>query len=155
MKNIIFVLAVASIIVVGSIFTGFPSPAQKAEAAQIKLQEAKIGLDFAQTTADEVATKELKIETSKTEIWECELAIQTNNHDIVEINARMANDGSVLDELYSNRVNAMEMKNYQLQKRIAVIESEQSTWEQIKREFNKDADKFGKNLYGLVFEKRN
>lgn len=155
MRTVIFVLAIASLLLVGSIFTGFPSPAQKAQAAQIKLQEAKISLDFAQTTANKVAEKEIKIEASKSEIWECELAIQKNENQIREINSRMSNDGSVLDDLYTNRVSAIVMKNYQLKKRIVAIENEQSNWEQIKREFSKDVDKFGQTINTLIFEKRN
>ena len=154
MKTIIFAIAIASLLVVVSIFTGFPSPAEKADEAQNKLQEAKIGLKFALASANEVAKNESKLEASKTEIWECELAIQDNKNHIIDINSRLTNDGSVLNDLYENRIRAIEMKNYQLEKRIAVIENEQSRWEQLKRELSKDLDKFGKSMYALVFEKR-
>lgn len=155
MRTVIFVLAIASLLLVGSIFTGFPSPAQKAQAAQIKLQEAKISLDFAQTTANKVAEKEIKIEAFKAEIWECELAIQNNENHIREINLRMSNDGSVLDDLYTNRVSAIVMKNYRLKKRIIAIENDQSNWEQLKRELSKDIGKFGETINLLLFDKRN
>lgn len=154
MKTTIFAIAIASLLVVVSIFTGFSSPAEKAVEAHTKLQEAKIGLNFAQASANEVAKEESKLEASKTEIWECELEIQSNKNNIIDINSRLTNDGSVLNDLYENRIRAIEMKNYQLEKRIAVIENEQSSWEQLKRELSKDLDKFGKNMYSLVFEKR-
>ena len=155
MKTVIFAIAIAAFLLVVSILVGFSSPTQKVDAAQRQLQKAKIGLDLAQASANIVVVEEGKIEASKTEIWACELAIQKNNNHIKEINSKLTNDGSVLDDLYEARRNAMEMKNYRMKKRIAAIENEQSTWTKIKGEFNKDAVTFGNAVYVLVFEKRN
>jgi len=155
MKTIIFSIAIASALVLVSIFTGFPLPSHKVNDTQNKLQEAKISFSFGQSSAKEMAEKQTLLEASKTEIWECETTIENNENHILQINSKISNDGSVLEGLYENRINALKMKNYQLQKKITAIENNQSSWEQLKRELNKDVEKFGSKMYLLVFEKRN
>lgn len=155
MNNIIFALAIVSVLVVGSIFTGFPSPAQKTQAAQKKLYEAQLNLNFVENNAAKVAEKETLTELVETEIWKSEVTIMNNENRIVEINFKIENSGIQLGELYRNRINAIQMKNYKLKKKIESLENNQSIWEKIKREFNQDTHEFAKTLKVLVLEKRN
>lgn len=155
MKNIIFALAVASVIVVGSIFTCFPSPAQKAIAAQNKLQEARISLSLAKSNASEEAEKETFAEQLNSEIWKSEDTIMKNENRIVEINSKITKSGTALDEHYGNRIDALQMKNYKLKKRIETIKNNQSLWVRFSGEFRQDLKEFAQTVNVLVFEKRN
>lgn len=154
MKKTIIALAIASMLIVGSIFTGFPSPAQKEQAAQIKVQKAQLSLNIAENNANVVEQKSAKADALKTYIMESQLTIKDNEIRIAELNLKMINSGKEGDELYGERIGSLEMKNVILRKRIEETKKSQSNWEKIKREFGHEVNDFGNAINDFLADNR-
>ena len=57
MKKTIFILVVTSVFIAGTIFTSCQSSTQEQEAAQLKVQEARVDLNSAKKEANEASQK--------------------------------------------------------------------------------------------------
>jgi len=152
MGRTLFVLAIVSFLLLGTLLTGFPSPAQKEHAAQYKIQKAQIGLNIAREDANQVAQKTANEEILKRKILESEITINDNENRIADLNLKKINADPDNDELYDDRIRSFEMKNVALKKRIADNEKSLSYWEKIKRELTHGANELGDDFESFVVE---
>lgn len=148
MKAIIFALAAAASVVGGISFSGCQTAAQREEAAQDKLEASQAVED----------AKAIKVANAKE--WqefksEFEAKIQDNEVRIVELKEKMKKSGKTMDQVYSQRIEALEQKNKDLRIRIANFDQSQTDWESFKREFNHDMDEIGKALKDLTVDNKN
>jgi len=138
MKRIIFILAVLSTFMAGTIFSSCKSSVQKQEAAQDKVKDAKKDLKEAQKDANAAAQV-----VATAEEWEAfrngsELKIRENANRIAELNVKMKKPGEIFDDLYAKRIADLEQQNKDMKARLLAYEKSQSNWESFKREFNHD-----------------
>jgi chromosome segregation ATPase len=154
MKKTIFILSMATSLVLGAILIGCQSSAQKEKTAQDKVQDAKQDLKAVQndinTEAQKVATaeewKEFKIKTEE--------MISNNEKSIAELKAKIKKAGKTLDALRENRIDKLEQQNRDLKARLEDYEKNQSDWESFKVEFNHDMDELGKALKDLTVDNK-
>lgn len=150
MKKTTITIAVAIMLIAGSVFTGCKSPVQKQEDAQSKVRDAKEDLNADQNDAN---AEERKVATA--EEWyafksEADLKINSNKVHIAELTLKMNKPGAILDPLYKKRIQTLEEQNKQLNARIDAYAKNQSDWETFKREFNHDMDELGQALKGFM-----
>ncbi|MFA5973374.1 MAG: hypothetical protein WC780_13575 [Lentimicrobiaceae bacterium] len=139
MKKTIITIAVASILIAGSVFTSCKSPAQKEDAAQQNLTEAQ---NEANIESQKVATAEEWAAFKN----EADAKIKSNEDRIAELNVKLNKPGKILDPIYKKRIETLEEQNRHLKVRLDVYEKNNSDWETFKREFNHDMDELGKAL---------
>lgn len=152
MKKTIFIISIATSVVLGAILTGCQSSAQKEEAAQDKVQEAKQDLNAVRhdinTEAQKVATaeewKEFKTKTEE--------MISNNEKSIAELKAKIKKAGKTLDAVRENKIDKLEQLNRDLKARLEDYEKNQSDWQSFKDEFNHDMDELGKALKDLTVD---
>jgi len=154
MNKTIITLAVTSMLVAGSVFTSCKSPAQKEDAAQANVENAKQDLNAAQVKADAAS---LKVATA--EEWtafknESEIKIRDNEIRIAELKAKMKKPGKVFDSMYEKKIDKLEQQNRDLRLRMDTYEKSQSDWETFKSEFNHDMDELGKALKDLTVDNK-
>lgn len=144
-------LFIATTFLVGAIFTGCQTSAEKVDDAKANVTEAKQDLKEVkaevsaeeQKAANEAAWKAYKVEA--------EAKIDANDVLIAEIKAKMQKAGKTMDKLYKQQVEALEQKNKDLRQRINVYNANtQSDWESFKREFDHDMDELGAALKDLT-----
>ncbi|MBK8490417.1 MAG: hypothetical protein IPL49_05775 [Saprospirales bacterium] len=148
MKQLIFILAVATMFMAGTVFTGCQTAAEKEQADQDRLEAAQADLDAA---ADKLATAE-EWRAFKTESEE---KINDIEIRIAELKEKMKNSGKILDGLYAQRIETLEQKNRDLRTKMANYEQNQSDWESFKREFNHDMDELGQALKDFTVDNKN
>jgi outer membrane murein-binding lipoprotein Lpp len=146
MKTTIYNLTIAAAIMVGGIFTGCDSSAQKVDDAQADVQEAKQDLKSAQNKANEQAEKEARDEEWRIFKADAEVKIANNESRISELRGKINSSGKTMSSVYENRIKTLEDQNKELRNRIYSYESNQSDWEVFKREFNRDMDALGTAL---------
>jgi len=139
MKKTIITIAVASMLIAGSVFTSCKSPAQKEDAAQQNLTEAQ---NEANIESQKVATAEEWAAFKN----EADAKIKSNEDRIAELNVKLNKPGKILDPIYKKRIETLEEQNRHLKVRLDVYEKNNSDWETFKREFNHDMDELGKAL---------
>lgn len=152
MKKTIFIISIATSVVLGAILMGCQSSAQKEEAAQDKVQEAKQDLNAVRhdinTEAQKVATaeewKEFKTKTEE--------MISNNEKSIAELKAKIKKAGKTLDAVRENKIDKLEQLNRDLKARLEAYEKNQSDWQSFKDEFNHDMDELGKALKDLTVD---
>jgi len=154
MKKTTFTLAVATMFMAGSLFTGCQTSAQKEQAAQDKVDAAQGKLDEAQYNADAVEQKVATAEQFQTFKLETELKIKNNEVLIAETKLKMKRPGSAIDESYANKIDSLELKNQNMTSRIKDYEKTHSDWETFKTEFNHDMDELGKALKDLTVKNK-
>jgi uncharacterized protein HemX len=136
MKKTILTLAAAATLIIGTTFTGCKSSAQKEDAAQANVQEAKQELKEVRREATAEEWNEFKSET--------DLKIEKNETRIAELKEKIKKQGKSLDALYEKKVDQLEQKNRDLKAKMETYgESKHSDWESFKREFNHDMDELG------------
>ena len=151
MKKTIFTLALASTLILGTVFTGCNSPAQKKEAAEAKLQDAEQNLEAVQNDAE--AQKVATAEEWKMFKSETDLKIKKNEIRIAELRLKMKKPGIIdLDAVYEKRIETLEQKNKDLKTRMDNYETRQSDWESFQKEFNKDMNDLGQSLTDFTVE---
>ena len=148
MKITTLMLAVMTMFIAGTIFTGCQTSTEKEQIAQDALDEAK---------ADETAAAQ---KVASAEEWqtfkaESETKINDNEIRIAELKEKMKKSGKTMDELYAQRIDTLEQKNKDLRTRMANYEQNQSDWESFKREFNHDMDELGKAMKDLTVNNKN
>jgi chromosome segregation ATPase len=150
MKKVIFILAMTTTFMAGTIFTGCQSSTQKQEAAQAKVKDARQDLNEAKKNANEVAQKAATAEEWKTFKSESELKIKENEIRIAELKIKLKKPGEIFDALYENKIVKLEQQNKDVKAKLEAYEKSQSNWESFKREFNHDMDELGKALKDLT-----
>jgi chromosome segregation ATPase len=139
MKKIIYLLSLS--LLIGSAtqsceMTSKEDKAKEATAkAEAKVQEANV--------AAEEAAKEQEWVVFKSE---AERKIQENEKRINDLRAKLTKPGKMLDGIYKQRIEAIELKNAELRAKISSYESTQSDWENFKADFNRELDAVGKSI---------
>jgi len=155
MKKTIITIAVACMLIAGSVFTGCKSAAQKEADAQSEVQDAQEDLNEAQNDAN---VEEQKVATA--EEWsafksEADLKIKSNEVRIAELTVKMNKPGELLDPLYKKRIQTLEQQNNDLRARMDAYDKNKSDWETFKREFNHDLDELGQALKDVTVDNKN
>jgi len=151
MKRTIIILS-ATILMAGTIFTGCQSTAQKQDAAQAKVKDARQDLNEAKKEANAIGQEMATAEEWATFRSESEVKIRDNEVRIAELNVKMKKPGEVFDELYAKKIANLELQNKEMRVRLIAYEKSQSNWETFKREFNHDMDELGKALKDLTVD---
>ena len=150
MKKTIFTLAIATMLITGTIYTGCQSQTQKSETARDKVQDAKEDLRDARKDANIEAQKVATAEEWKTFRLESDAKISDNESRIAKLKVKMNKPGKTLDARYEKKIDALEQKNKELKTRIEEYETSQSDWQSFKREFNHDMDELGQAFKDLT-----
>lgn len=146
MKKITYILVGATMLMTGSFVTGCMSSDQKKEAANAQVVNAEDNLNVAKNNAEVVAEKAATADELKTFKLESELKIKQNEVSIAELKLKMNNQGAVKDEVYARKIDSLEFKNTNLNKRMSEYEKTHSNWTQFKHDFNRDLDELGNSL---------
>jgi len=138
----------------GVAITGCQTTAQKQDAAQAKVKEARQDLNAAKEDANAIGQ-----ELATAEEWaifksESEVKIRDNEVRINELTVRMKKPGEVFDELYAKKIANLELQNKEMRNRLTAYEKSQTNWETFKREFNHDMDELGKALKDLTVDNK-
>jgi uncharacterized membrane protein YqiK len=139
MKKIIYLLSLS--LLIGSTtqsceMTSKEDKAKEAtEKAEAEVQEANV--------AAEEAAKEQEWVVFKSE---AERKIQENEKRINDLRAQLTKPGKMLDGIYKQRIEAIELRNAELRAKISSYESTQSDWENFKTDFNREMDAVGKSI---------
>lgn len=154
MKRTIFILSGTIALMAGVFFTSCQSTAQKQDAAQAKVQEARQDLNAAKQDANAIGQ-----ELATAEEWaafksESEVKIRDNEVRINELTVRMNKPGETFDELYAKKIANLELQNKEMRTRLTAYEKSQTNWESFKREFNHDMDELGKALKDLTVDNK-
>lgn len=134
----------------GTIFTGCQSTAQKQDAAQAKVKDARQDLNEAKQDAAEI-----KLATA--EEWatfkrDADVRIRDNDVRFTELNVDLKKPGITIDEVYSKKIANLELRNKEMRTRLTSYENNQTNWDSFKREFNRDMDELGKSLKDLTVD---
>ena len=146
MKKISYILVGATMLMTGSFVTGCMSSDQKKEAANAQVVNAEDNLNLAKDNAAIVAEKAATADELKTFKLESELKIKRNEVSITELKLKMHNQGGIQDEVYARRIDSLEIKNNNLNKRMSDYEKTHSNWTKFKNDFNRDLDELGNSL---------
>jgi len=155
MKKTIITIAVSSMLIAGSVFTSCKSPAQKEDAAQAEVQDAKQDLNEAQNDANAEAMKVATAEEWAAFKSDADLKIESNNVRIAELKVKMNKPGVILDPVYKQRIETLEQQNKDLRDRMDAYDKNHSDWETFKREFNHDMDELGQALKDVTVDNKN
>lgn len=150
MKKTSFIIAVATLFIGGSLFTGCLSSDQKKEAAQAQVVAAQDNLTKVQQNATIVAEKAATEDQLKTFRLESELKIKNNEVSITKLKLEINKPGTALDEVYAKRIDSLEMKNINLRTRLGNYEKTHSDWTKFKQDFNRDLNELGRTLNTLT-----
>jgi len=153
MKNILFMLTIAMLIVSGS-FIGCQSPTEKKEAAEKDLQNAKEDLQKAQNEVADSLHRAATAEEYEAFKADAQIRINKNNDRIAELRVKKSKPGKTLDEYYESRITALEKRNRELKDKIDMYDRSQSNWAEFKREFNHDMDELGKAIDDLFVDNK-
>ena len=135
MKKSILILAL-----IGTIFTSCKTAQQKENAAKTNVVEAK--QDLADTRADNAA--EWKSYKASAQI-----KIADNKKQITVLKDKMNKPGNTFDGMYRNRIEKLEAKNMDLEKKLNGYDGNATQWETFKGNFNRDMNEVGENIKDL------
>jgi hypothetical protein len=143
MKNP-FLTLIAIIAFFGLIIAACGDPAQKVDDAQSKVSDAEAALEKAQQEYL-VEVENYKVQTAST--------IRSNNEDITEFNARIEKQKKDLKAEYKLKIDALDKKNKEMEKKMAEYRSDnKDQWQSFKSEFNSDMAKLNQELRDLTKE---
>jgi hypothetical protein len=154
MKKSIFILAVTTSLMAGTIFTSCQSNDQKVEAAKAKVQDARQELIEAQTDAFDAEAAKIYAEDWKVFKIETENNIKNNELRIAELRVQLEKPGKIFDPIYKNRIEVLEQKNLDMKNRLIFYENNQSDWEVFRTEFNRDMKELVKALREFSFDSK-
>jgi outer membrane murein-binding lipoprotein Lpp len=152
MKKTIITIAVAVMLISGSVLTGCKSSAQKEVDAQSEVQDAQKDLNDAQSDANAEAQKVATAEEWIAFKIEADAKIKSNEVRIAELTVKMNKPGEILDPIYKKRIQTLEQQNNDLRVRMDAYDKNQSDWETFKREFNHDMDALGQALKDVTVD---
>jgi chromosome segregation ATPase len=149
----IYSLAFATLIG-GVVFISCQSTAEKTDAAEAKVQDAKDELKEARKDENVQAQKAATAEEWVTFRNESQEKIWANEKHIAELKVKMNKPGKLLDAAYAKKIDSLEEKNRDLKRRMDAYEKSQSDWETFKREYNHDMDELGNALKDLTVDNK-
>ncbi len=130
----------------GVMLIGCQSSSQKEDAAREEVKDATHDLADAQKELRSDSIQAVNAEEWKIFKNEAEAKSRSNDLRIKSIKKKMKNAGSPLDGVDQERIEALEKRNSDLEKRVKGFEEKNSDWASFKREFNHDVDQFGESL---------
>ena len=137
MKKSILHIAIAAIIT-AVLLTSCKSSANKVDAAQDNVTEAKVELNK--------ANDELAIEVAKFQA-ESDSQIVSNQNTIAEINKSIANEKKEVKEKFETRIAELESKNKEMKKKISEYKAEsKDNLESFRNELRHDMNELGQAL---------
>jgi len=151
MKNVIYILAIATALLAVSLFAGCKStPSTPAEeAAQAKVDSAKLELKEAQKAATDEEWEAFKIESIE--------KISINETSIADFKEKMRTSERKFDALYVEKIDKLEQQNIKLKAKIenyANNENRKSNWASFKSEFNHDMNELGQALKDITVDNK-
>lgn len=149
MKKIIFSIPVF-LLMTGLFIAGCSTPAEKAEKAEGKVDDAKQDLNKAQLDAAAADKKAADAAAWNLFKAETELKITNNEARIADIKMQIKKSGKKASLLYSNKIDSLEVHNKNFKARLAGYDSGQTNWESFKNEFSHDMDRLGDALKSFV-----
>ena len=150
MKPLIINFLVALMILAHAMLTGCQSSAEKMDAANQNVEDAREDLKEAKEDAHAEAVKVANAEEWSAFKTESEVKINDNQKRIDELRAKMKKPGQTFDAMYAKNIENLEERNRDLKTRIGAYETNQSDWESFKREFNHDMNEVGQALRDLT-----
>jgi len=127
------------------------SSAEKSDAADAKVIDAKQDLKDAQQDAVVAAQKAATAEELAAFKSDSELRIIAVDKEIALLKQKMRVAGKKVDASYEESIKALEQKNKDLKNRMDNYSNNaQSDWESFKREFNHDMDELGNAMKDLT-----
>jgi len=154
MKKSIFILAVATSLMAGSIFTSCQSHEKKVEDAKVKVQDARQELIEAQTEAYDAEAAKINAEDWKAFKIETENNIKNNELRIAELRVQLEKPGKIFDPIYKNRIEVLEQKNLDMKNRLIFYDNNRSDWVVFKTEFDRDMKELVKALREFSFDSK-
>lgn len=153
MKKIILTIP-ALLVMAGLFFAGCTTPAEKAETAEVKVEDAKKDLTEAQMEAavaskkatDAAAWKEFKAET--------ELKISKNELRIAEIKAQIKKSGKNVSLSASQKIDTLELHNKNFKARLENYDNGQTNWDFFKNEFSRDMEGLAEALKNFIVSEK-
>jgi len=143
MKTILLNLTVFSILITALAFTSCRQTTTAEKDAEAKVQEAQENLNIAEEAATEEQWAAYRADA--------EAKINSNQNAIAEFRKKMKRTGEKTDALYEKNIDALELKNKELNERMdAFSKSSKSNWNSFKKEFDHDMDEIGKALKDLT-----
>lgn len=141
MKQSILVLAIFSFLA-GALIISCDSPAQRVEAAETNVAEAKD--DLAQAKQEYLEDVEnYRLQTAK--------KIEANNQKIADFNVKIEKEKAEAKAEYKIKVAELEQKNRDMKNKMDGYKVEgKDQWEAFKAEFNRDMENLGVALENLV-----
>lgn len=143
MKTILLNLTVFSILITALAFTSCRQTTTAEKDAEAKVQEAQENLNIAEEAATEEQWAAYRADA--------EAKIKNNENTIAEFRKKMKRTGEKTDALYEKNIDALELKNKELNERMdAFSKSSKSNWNSFKIEFDHDMDEIGQALKDLT-----
>lgn len=141
MKQSILVLAIFSFLA-GALIISCDSPAQRVEAAETNVAEAKD--DLAQAKQEYLEDVEnYRLQTAK--------KIEANNQKIADFNVKIEKEKAEAKAEYKIKVAELEQKNRDMKKKLDDYKAEgKDQWYTFKAEFNRDMEQLGNALENLT-----
>ncbi len=150
MKKIIFIFSILAASIAGLLLNACSTSAEKADNAQVKLQDAKTELQTAQQDANAAELTAARAAEWQTFKGASEASIKGNETMIADLKAKMKSTGKKLDAAYEKSIAELEEKNNKLKSRMDDYDKGQSDWESFKSEFKHDMDEIGAALKDLT-----
>lgn len=155
MKKPIFKPAILLVFMSGLLFTGCQSAAQRADAAETKVEDAK--KELADAKEDKAVADQNAVDAEEWRKFreDTEIKIKANETRIAELREKKKTSGQKQDVIYSERIDTLEQKNIGMRNWMNDYENSKTDWALFKREFNHDMDELGKALKDLMVDNKN
>jgi len=143
-------LLIATALLLGTIFTGCQSAAQREAAVRNTVLEANQDLQDWQKDMDEETLRASNAAKWKRFKKDSEITIKNNEYRIKDLRIKLKKPGTALDPHFLNKIEKLEQQNKDLKRRIKDYREDQGDWESFKHDFNQDMDELGKALKDLM-----
>lgn len=130
--------AVASMIIVGSVFSGCQSSSEPEHPEQGKVLVAPPDKNIAQNDAGGINQEKYINKEWAAFRKESEIKIRSNEMRIAELTVQLNKPGTTLDSLYVKKIGTLEHQNQDLEIRLESYEKSPGDWEKFKQDFNHD-----------------
>jgi len=152
--NKVFLTCIVSSLIAGSAFTGCDSNAKNEQDAKEKVQDAKQDLKDVQDD-----TKADAYKAAITAEWiafrkASDTVISKNEVRITELKNKIKKTNKIHVTFYTQSIDSLESKNTALRNKINMYESNQSDWEEFKREFNHDMNELSGALKDFTVDNK-
>lgn len=138
MIKTIIQFVVATMIIVGSVFSGCQSSSKPEDTEHVKVLAVQPDKTFAQIDAGVINQEKYFSKEWAAFRKESEIKIRSNEMRIAELTVQLNKPGTRLDSLYVKKIGTLDHQNKDLQIRLESYEKNQGDWEKFKQDFNHD-----------------